>query len=133
MTLQPKVELPTYASAYTIDINGAQLALLDYAPVASHGTVHLVHGFTGSKEDFSALAPLIAEQGYRVIAHDHRGCHQSSHTPGAYSLAQLASDVIAVQRALGLRHVHLLGHSFGGIVARHAALLPDAEIGRAHV
>ena len=124
--LKPKVELPTYASTYTIDINGAQLALLDYVPTAYRGCVHLVHGFTGSKEDFSALAPLIAEQGYRVIAHDHRGCHQSSHTPGAYSLSQLASDVISVQRALGLSDVHLLGHSFGGLVARHAALQPGA-------
>lgn len=125
--LLPKVALPDFASTYTVDVNGVSLAVLDYAPAEYQRTVHLVHGFTGSKEDFSALAPLIAAQGYRVIAHDHRGCHQSSHAPGNYSLSQLAGDVLALQQALGLTDVHLLGHSFGGLVARHAALMADAR------
>lgn len=122
MNVQPKVPLPEYASTYLVDVGDSQVAVLDYAPSGYQQTVHMVHGFTGSKEDFSQIAPFIAAAGYRVIAHDHRGCHQSSHAPSTYSLAQLAADVLAVQAAVGVTSPHLLGHSFGGLVARAAAL-----------
>ncbi|MEN9711048.1 MAG: hypothetical protein RL441_1040 [Actinomycetota bacterium] len=122
MTLTAKVSLPDYASTYRVPIAGAELAVIDYAPEGATQVVHLVHGFTGSKEDFAAIAPLIADAGFRVIAHDHRGCHQSSHTPGDYALKRLAADVIELEAALGISGAHLLGHSFGGVVAREAAL-----------
>ena len=126
MTLTAKVSLPDYASTYRVPIAGAELAVIDYAPEGATQVVHLVHGFTGSKEDFAAIAPLIADAGFRVIAHDHRGCNQSSHTPGDYSLKRLAADVIELEAALGISGAHLLGHSFGGVVAREAALHPDS-------
>lgn len=126
MILTPKLKLPIGASTYTVGVGGAELAVIDYSPSEPRGVVHLVHGFTGSKEDFYAVAPLVAGAGFRVIAHDHRGCHQSSHTPGNYSLQRLAADVVELEVALGISGAHLLGHSFGGVVAREAALLPTS-------
>ena len=120
------MDLPPNARTYAVHVNGADLAILDYAPsmgdVDGADVVHLVHGYTGSKEDFSLIGPLLAAAGFRVIAHDHRGNNQSAHTPGHYDLEQLADDVVGIQEALGINRTHLLGHSFGGVVAQAAAI-----------
>lgn len=116
--------MPANARLLTIHSEGSDLAVLQVLPDSEPiATVQLVHGFTGSKEDFWALAPILAEAGYRVIAHDHRGHNQSTHADkDTYTIEQFALDVIAVQDALEINQVHLLGHSFGGLVARLAAI-----------
>ncbi|WP_242653880.1 alpha/beta fold hydrolase [Klenkia soli] len=102
------------------------LAALDTGP-GPRGTILLVAGFTGSKEDFAPLLDPVAAAGWRVVAIDQRGQFES---PGpddeaAYTVDQLAADVLAVATELhGTGPLHLLGHSFGGIVAR-AAVLAD--------
>lgn len=87
-------------------------------------TVLLVPGYTGSKEDFRALLAPLAEAGHRAVALDQRGQFQSpgSDDPAAYTTAALGQDLLAVVEALGDEPVHLLGHSFGGLVARAAVL-----------
>lgn len=124
MNMNPLMQLPENARLLTVENAGSQLAVLEVMPKSEPiGIVHLVHGFTGSKEDFWALAPLIADAGFRVIAHDHRGHNQSSHADVAtYTLDQFAEDVVAVQDALNVEQVHLLGHSFGGLVSRLAVI-----------
>ncbi|SDJ32995.1 Pimeloyl-ACP methyl ester carboxylesterase [Frankineae bacterium MT45] len=94
--------------------------------------VLLVPGFTGSKEDFAPILRPIADQGYFVTALDQRGQYQ---TPGArlsadgvpseeetdYSTSALGEDLLAVVEALG-SPIHLIGHSFGGLVSRAAVI-----------
>ncbi|GHS89616.1 alpha/beta hydrolase [Actinomycetota bacterium] len=97
------------------------------------GQALLVPGFTGSKEDFLPLLPLLAARGWDVLAYSQRGQADSAHaTPdevGSYGLDDFARDALVVAAALaadgapGVGRVHLLGHSFGGVVARAAALL----------
>lgn len=87
------------------------------------GVALLIHGFTGSKEDFIQLLPQLADLGWQSIAIDQRGCYQ---TPGSddeteYTLEMFASDLIEVIKTFS-QPVHLLGHSFGGLVAQAAAL-----------
>jgi len=108
-----------------------RLALLD-VPAAGptvHAPVLLVPGYTGSKEDFGPLLPLLAAAGHRVVALDQRGQFESDGPPDptAYTPARLAADLVAVRDALGLAPAHLVGHSFGGLVAR-AAVLADAVL-----
>lgn len=73
------------------------------AGAAVKGTVLLVPGFTGSKEDFIALHEPLAEAGYRSVAVDGRGQHES---PGAeedeapYAQAELAKDLLAQAEAV---------------------------------
>ncbi|MEU5428120.1 alpha/beta fold hydrolase [Streptomyces olivoreticuli] len=99
-------------------------ALPDAAGVETRGTVLLVPGFTGSKEDFIALLEPLAAAGYRAVAVDGRGQNESAgpREASAYAQDELARDVIAQAEALG-GGVHLLGHSFGGLVCRAAVLL----------
>jgi len=124
MNLAPLLDLPVNATLHSVPSAGSDLAVLEVTPNgAAIATVQLVHGFTGSKEDFWELAPKLAEKGFRVIAHDHRGHNQSTHADeSTYSLEQFADDLIAIQDYLNIESVHLLGHSFGGMVARLAVI-----------
>lgn len=90
-----------------------------------HGDVLLVPGFTGSKEDFGPILPLLAAAGWRATAFDQRGQFQTPAAEGDdLSLDGFAADLVAVADALFGRGegVHLVGHSFGGLVAATAAV-----------
>lgn len=105
-----------------MDIQGEKLAVEIYEPAEHKADVVLVHGFTGSKEDFNLIGPLLADAGYRVLTFDNRGQHESAHSAreDAYQAHSLALDVIELSREFGLQKPHLLGHSFGGLVAQRA-------------
>ena len=103
-----------------------QLAALVAEPVPAGqadagSTVLLVPGLTGGKEDFAAVLPAIAGAGWRSVAIDLFGQQESDGTddPGDYTLAALATDLADVIATLP-GPVHLVGHSFGGLVAREA-------------
>jgi pimeloyl-ACP methyl ester carboxylesterase len=94
-------------------------------------TALLVPGYTGSKEDFAPLIDPVSDAGFEVVAIDLPGQYES---PGPdreadYRPAPLGvalADLVEKLAAEG-RRVLLLGHSFGGLVAR-AAVLSGAPI-----
>jgi pimeloyl-ACP methyl ester carboxylesterase len=105
------------------------VAVLDSVPEGpARATAVLVPGFTGSKEDFILVLDALAGAGYRVVAMDQPGQYQS---PGpeersAYTVEWLGSVVNEVASEVTDQPTHLLGHSFGGLVARAAVLArPD--------
>jgi pimeloyl-ACP methyl ester carboxylesterase len=105
-----------------VEIQGEKLAVEIYEPKVRIADVVLVHGFTGSKEDFNLIGPLLADAGYRVLTFDNRGQHESAHSKreDAYQVQSLARDVIDLVEHFGLEKPHLLGHSFGGLVSQQA-------------
>jgi pimeloyl-ACP methyl ester carboxylesterase len=110
------------------------LTTLDTGGDDARGTALLVAGYTGSKEDFAPLLAPLSASGYRVVAIDQRGQYESPgpDDPSRYSVAELAEDVVAVARVLREESgapLHLLGHSFGGLVTR-AAVLSTPELFR---
>ncbi|MFW3173114.1 alpha/beta fold hydrolase [Geodermatophilus sp. CPCC 206100] len=104
------------------------LTALDTGGDGERGTVLLVPGYTGSKEDFAPLLRPLCVAGFRVVALDQRGQYESPgpDDPARYTVAELACDLVAVARELrpGCPALHLVGHSFGGLVSR-AAVLAD--------
>jgi pimeloyl-ACP methyl ester carboxylesterase len=97
----------------------AHIARAD-APTAH---VLLIPGWTGSKEDFTPLLPLLAAAGFDATAYDQRGQFETPGQPGAdYTLDGFASDALAVASVCSDGSSHLLGHSFGGLVAQQAVL-----------
>jgi pimeloyl-ACP methyl ester carboxylesterase len=93
--------------------------------------VVLLHGISGNM----AIWPLInlsqtLAGEFRVTAYDLRGHGYSDTPPAGYTSADMAADLIEIQQALGLGPMYVLGHSFGGVVALHAAVLyPEAIAG----
>ena len=76
-----------------------------------------LHGGPGAGSDY--LWPL-AELGDRqVIFYDQLGCGRSDHVDDAslWVLDTFVSELSAVRSALGLERVHLLGQSWGGMLA----------------
>lgn len=101
------------------------------AGLAVKGSVLLVPGFTGSKEDFIALHAPLAAAGYRTVAVDGRGQYESQgaeHDEAPYAQTELAKDLLAQAQAVrdGGGPLHLVGHSLGGQISR-AAVLMDAS------
>lgn len=75
----------------------------------------LLHGFCGSSKYWSSLIPLLSEQ-FRVIAPDLRGHGKSDAPVGAYTIDQMADDILDLAHALELPKFVLLGHSLGGYI-----------------
>jgi pimeloyl-ACP methyl ester carboxylesterase len=87
----------------------------------------LVPGYTGSKEDFTAILDLLADRSRQVVAIDMRGQFETEGAPepGGYAAAALGADILAVMNETGARH--LVGHSYGGLIGRETVLgEPDA-------
>lgn len=130
MSTPPFLDLPAGTAATRVPASRGELAALEALPEGPAGApALLVPGFTGSKEDFIAVLAPLAAAGHRVVAIDQRGQFES---PGdddlaAYDVKALAEDVVAVARSLD-EPVHLVGHSFGGLVARAAALAEPAAL-----
>jgi pimeloyl-ACP methyl ester carboxylesterase len=118
------LQLPDGVVRRDVDIPGGPLAVLEACPEAPAATVLLVPGFTGSKEDFRDVLVPLADAGLRAVAMDQRGQHHSPgpDDPEAYSVHSLSADLLALVEALDAGPVHVVGHSFGGLVSRAAVI-----------
>jgi pimeloyl-ACP methyl ester carboxylesterase len=85
--------------------------------------VLLVPGYTGSKEDFVPILDDVAGAGFRVTSVDLPGQYESRgpDDPSRYTPGALARTLLELADELG-GTPHLLGHSFGGLVARAAVI-----------
>ncbi|GAB3460501.1 alpha/beta hydrolase [Streptomonospora sediminis] len=81
----------------------------------------LVHGGESDRTQFAALRARLGA-GVRAISYDQRDSGITVNPPVPYTLDVLADDLVALLDALELPSAHLLGTSFGGAVAQHAAL-----------
>jgi pimeloyl-ACP methyl ester carboxylesterase len=133
------LRLPDGVRRVTVETARGSFAALEALPAAGAAERQpalLIPGYTGSKEDFLPVLGPLARAGRRVIAVDMRGQYESPAAADAdgYSLPALAADVAMIADALGAyqndgpRHIHLLGHSFGGLVARELLLAQAARV-----
>jgi len=98
-----------------------------YQQTGSGPDVFLIHGITGDLSIwFLCEAMGVLGRSYRVTAHDLRGHGYSDVPRDGYTSADQAGDVLAIMDALDIDRAVLVGHSFGGVIATHAAVLyPD--------
>ncbi|MFI0353563.1 alpha/beta fold hydrolase [Actinomadura sp. 9N407] len=119
--------LPPGVRRTSVETSRGSFAALEALPgsgVPERCPALLVPGYTGSKEDFLPALQTLARSGRRVVAVDQRGQYETpgSDDPADYTRAALGADIVALADALGPDPVHLVGHSFGGLVTREAIL-----------
>ena len=83
-----------------------------------------LHGGPGAAHDYLESLEEMAETGRQVVFYDQLGCGRSDqpHSPSMWTVELYVDEVGAVRRALGLDHIHLLGQSWGGMLAMEYAL-----------
>jgi pimeloyl-ACP methyl ester carboxylesterase len=98
-----------------------------YQQAGSGPDVILIHGVTGDLSIwFLCEAMGVLARSFRVTAFDLRGHGYSDVPRDGYTSADQAADVLAIMDALEIDHATLVGHSFGAVIALHAAVLhPD--------
>jgi proline-specific peptidase len=83
-----------------------------------------LHGGPGSTHLGHQPLEKLAEPGRRVVFYDQLGCGRSSQPSHAslWTVELFVAEVAAVREALELDRVHLLGSSWGGMLALEVAL-----------
>ena len=100
-----------------------------YRTVGEDGGLPLVllHGGPGSTHlGLGVLEPLADER--RLVFYDQLGCGNSSQPsdPSLWTVELYVEELANLREALGLERIHLLGHSWGGMLALEYALTqPD--------
>ena len=72
------------------------------------------HGWPLSADAWDGQMLFLAQQGFRVIAHDRRGHGRSSQASTGNDMNGYADDLAALIEALDLRDITMVGHSTGG-------------------
>ena len=89
----------------------------------------LCHQSPSSSEQFSAIYPLLAQQGIRAIGVDTPGFGMSSVPDHPPSIEDYADSVTCVLDHLGLARAHILGQHTGSMVAMEATLRHPGRYG----
>jgi 3-oxoadipate enol-lactonase len=101
----------------------------DLGGAADGPTVVLLHS-VGLDRTFWAPVSMLLEDRFAILRVDLRGHGESPSPPGPWSLEDLADDVAEVIRGLGVDRAHVVGQSFGGLVAQHLAIRHPALVMR---
>src|SRR6476469_3734672 len=105
-----------------VTANGTRL----FYQQSGHGPdVVLVHAITSNQAVwvFTGLADTLAADGFRVTTYDLRGHGASDRPPTGYTSAAMAADFRALHAELDLKPALVVGHSFGGVIGIHTAVL----------
>jgi 3-oxoadipate enol-lactonase len=110
-------------------VNGTRLHYQQHGSVGPN--VVMLHAVTSNLAVwlFTGLVDALAVD-HRVTLFDFRGHGASERPATGYTSADMADDFAGLHRELGLGPAYLVGHSFGGVVGLHAAVLyPECVAG----
>jgi pimeloyl-ACP methyl ester carboxylesterase len=102
---------------------------MDVLPEQSNGrTAILLHGRNFCAATWEKSIEVLRKAGYRVIAPDQIGfCKSSKPVHYQFSIQQLATNINALVKSLGIDRAIYIGHSFVGMTAiRYALMFPEA-------
>jgi 3-oxoadipate enol-lactonase len=110
----------------TININDIDL----YYEESGEGyPLVLISGLGGGCATWQTVRNVLSRH-YRVIVFDNRGAGRSSIPEGAYSITQMADDLLELLKHLNVDKAHVLGGSMGGFIAQEFALMYPAMINK---
>ena len=101
--------------------DGTQIYYKDWG---KGSVVTFSHGWPLNSDAWDGQMLFLAQNGFRVVAHDRRGHGRSSQASSGNDMNGYADDLAAVIEALDLKEATLVGHSTGGgevtrYIARH--------------
>ena len=80
----------------------------------------LIMGLGWDMSGWDLLVPHMRD--YRVLRLDNRGTGRSDHPDHAYTMRQMAADVVRCMNAAGIERAHVYGASLGSMIAQELAL-----------
>jgi pimeloyl-ACP methyl ester carboxylesterase len=104
----------------TVNCNGVSL---NYRGVGKGKNIVLIHGLAANHAFWHIEVLLSLAKNYRVTLYDLRGHGYSSMPSCNYTTAAMATDLHHLLNHLHIDRTHLIGHSYGGAVALHYAIL----------
>ncbi|MBL7766968.1 MAG: alpha/beta fold hydrolase [Chitinophagaceae bacterium] len=110
-----------------LDIQSQSLYIKTFGRSTDKPVIYL-HGGPGYNcVNFEATtAQLLANQGFFVIVYDRRGEGRSIDPSAKFTFQQTFDDLNEILKTYQIKKCHLIGHSFGGIVATlYAEAFPD--------
>ncbi len=111
----------TSSDGERVDVGGTQLFV---KRIGQGDPIVVIHG--GPVLEHSYLLPhlLPLADSHELIFYDQRLCGRSASPapPGSARIATFVEDLETLRIELGLGPIHLMGHSFGGLLAMHYAL-----------
>lgn len=112
---------------------------MPYARVRDLDVYYEIHGSgppllsisgSGSSLRSSPQADSLLARHFTVLSYDQRGLGDTTIPEGPYSMAQYADDAAGLLDAVGWPSAHVVGISFGGMVAQHLAIRHPGRVQR---
>lgn len=112
-----------------IQINNTQLHYIELNPQGSE-VILMVHGMmTNLSVFYFKIAPYLSKK-YRVILYDLRSHGMSDWSASGYSLKAMSEDLIQLMDVLEINNAHLVGYSYGGLIALKTAIYYPERINK---
>jgi len=88
-----------------------------------HGTGEPIIFIGGFSVDHTAWLDVIErfKDSYQVVLFDNRGAGQTSAPKNAYTIEQMAEDVVSLCKKLNIKQSHFIGNSMGGFILQTLA------------
>ena len=100
---------------FTVDAPGALLAVRQNQDEGE--PLLLLHGGPGVPDSMqTTIVPMLP--GFRCISFDQRGTGESACRDGRYEVSAYLDDIEAIRARAGAASWHVLGHSWGGLLAQ---------------
>jgi 3-oxoadipate enol-lactonase len=110
-----------FAAPQFVTVDGRQLAYEEVSPPDPEGTVLLLCGIGAKRQGWYKQLPVLGRR-FRTLALDYRDVGDSDPATESYSIDELADDVAALARELGIESASLVGISMGGFISLVLAL-----------
>jgi proline iminopeptidase len=118
-------------SALTVETLDVTLSARVVGIRGSGNVMIALHGGPGQSHHYMLDLEKLAGKDFAMVTYDQRGVGDSTAPPADpsnYDLLDYVEDLEAVRRAIGADKVHLLGHSWGGVVAMHYATVHTQSV-----
>src|SRR5690348_14085265 len=104
----------TQGGIYMSTITVTDGATIYYKDWGKGPVVTFSHGWPLNSDAWDGQMLFLAQNGFRVVAHDRRGHGRSSQASSGNDMDTYADDLAALIEELDLKEITLVGHSTGG-------------------